>query len=278
MEAYFVSNNGLGDNIYSIGALRYLLKFYNKIYFICSDRYIHLVKDFFIDTENIICVPFDSTNQIKSCKKIMNKYRDTHDILVSGWHKRFIKSKVTNKKFLKARKLLTSGKYYICHDTINKRNYGFIAEFYKHNGLNLRIFFEYFHLPKTDESKQLYDSVKDYKIIFLQTTSSNGKKLHIKDLCKKNILDSNTIMISNDENLYDSIEEPNEEIIKKRELCQKFIRTNLTYYLDTIINSSEIYIIDSCFVGIVLPLLKTNKLMANNVRIILRDEAKKIKL
>ena len=133
-------------------------------------------------------------------------------------------------------------------------------------------------LPETDESKHLYELVKDYRIIFLQTTSSNGKKLHIKNLCKKYLNDSKAILISNDENLYHSIEEPDEETLKKKELCQNFIRGNLIHYLDVILNSMEIYIIDSCFVGIILPLLKTNKLKAEVVRIILRDRADKIKL
>ena len=279
MDAYFVSHNGLGDNLYSIGALRYLLEFYNKVYFICSDRYINRVKDFFLDTENIICVPFDSNCQKESCNKIIKKHKNTHDIFVSGpYHKKYLRSKITNKKFLKARKKIKSSKYSISHDTINDKNYGFINNFYKDNGLNLNIFFYYFMLPETDESKRLYELVKDYRIIFLQTTCSNGKKLHIKNLCKKYLNDSNAILISNDENLYNSIEEPDEQTLKKRELCQNFVRGNLIHYLDVILNSMEIYIIDSCFVGIILPLLKTNKLKAEIVRIILRDRADKIKL
>lgn len=33
MNAYLVSHNGLGDNLFMIGALRFLLKFYHKIFF-----------------------------------------------------------------------------------------------------------------------------------------------------------------------------------------------------------------------------------------------------
>ena len=113
---------------------------------------------------------------------------------------------------------------------------------------------------------------------FLQTTCSHGKKLHIKNLCKKYLNDSKAILISNDENLYHSIEEPDEETLKKKELCQNFIRGNLIHYLDVILNSMEIYIIDSCFTGIILPLFKTNRLKAKRVRIIMRNLVDKYKL
>jgi hypothetical protein len=42
------------------------------------------------------------------------------------------------------------------------------------------------------------------------------------------------------------------------------------------INANEIYIIDSCFTGIILPLVKTNKLKAKVVRIIERHIANNI--
>ena len=47
----------------------------------------------------------------------------------------------------------------------------------------------------------------------------------------------------------------------------------IAHYIDLIKNCSEIYIIDSCFTGIVLPLVKTNRLKATKVRIILRQLA-----
>ena len=57
----------------------------------------------------------------------------------------------------------------------------------------------------------------------------------------------------------------------KYEMCQKLINIPLIYYLDIIKNCNEIYIIDSCFTGIVLPLLKTKQLNAKIVRIIKRN-------
>ena len=45
---------------------------------------------------------------------------------------------------------------------------------------------------------------------------------------------------------------------------------NFNYVRDYFKNSDEIYIIDSCFVGMILPLVKTNQLKADPTRIILR--------
>jgi hypothetical protein len=43
-------------------------------------------------------------------------------------------------------------------------------------------------------------------------------------------------------------------------------------YIDIIKNSDEIYLIDSCFLGIVLPFLKTNRLKTIKVEIVLRNK------
>ena len=280
MNACYLSNNGIGDNLYSIGALRYLLNFYKSVYFVCRDIYLNKIKQFFIDTNNIICIPFSGTKklELQSCKKIIDKYRKKNDIFISGRHLKYNKSKITNKKFLNAIKKLPPPKYTINYDTINNKNYDFISKFYRVNGMNLDILFNNFQLPKTRNSKEFYNLIKDYKIIFLQTKSSGKNKLNIDNLIENNIHKEDTIMICNDENIYDYAIEQTDSSLKKKELCNHFIKGNFLDYLDTIINSQEIYIIDSCFVGIILPLLKTNKLNAKIVRIITRDKVNSIKL
>ena len=79
MNACYLSNNGIGDNLYSIGALRYLLNFYKSVYFVCRDIYLNKIKQFFIDTNNIICIPFSGTKklEVQSCKKIIDKTNNT---------------------------------------------------------------------------------------------------------------------------------------------------------------------------------------------------------
>ena len=90
--------------------------------------------------------------------------------------------------------------------------------------------------------------------------------------------DDKVILLCNDTNLYDGESKDCEQISIKHKLAQKFVMNKLTSYVDTIKNSDEIYLIDSCFVGIVLPLLKTGRLKTDKVRIIERSVAHKYEL
>jgi len=269
MDAYLVSHNGMGDNLYMIGALNYIKLFYKNVYFLCKSKYYKNVKLFFDPSTNIICLPFDEKNEMNEIKKIItsDKYvNDNIDIFVSGNHKGYLKNKITNKDFLNCK--IIDKKYTIDWDTINSNNYSFIEGLYKDINLNLTYYYEYFYLPSTDESKKLYESVNKYYLIFIQYKSSTGETLNISNLIKKYINDDNSILLCNDMNLYP-------ETHKKHPLAQHFVYNKIINYLDTIKNCDEIYLIDSCFIGIVLPLLKTNKLKTKKIRIILRSQINK---
>ena len=107
-----------------------------------------------------------------------------------------------------------------------------------------------------------------YYLIFIQCISSVGKVLNISNLINKYVNDDKALIICNDKNLYDKDD-------KKYDLAQKFVLNKIVYYVDTIKNSDEIYLIDSCFLGIVLPFIKMNKLKTKNIQIILRDDVDK---
>jgi hypothetical protein len=273
MNAFFLSHNGLGDNLYSVGALRFLLTYYKNIHFLCKDKYYDIVKPFFHDEKRIICIPFDSMREKQHCYEIIMGNYTGNDIFICGAHKSYLRSKITNTELL-ARKMDNS-EYTIDYDTIRAVtadagcDYDFIRGFYNDINLDLSIFFEHFDLKSTKVSREIYESVKKYDIIFLQTTSSNNTKLNIDNLVRRNIDKEGTILISNDENLYKDADN------EKHKLCQSFLRTEIVNYIDIIRNSKEIYIIDSCFTGIVLPLRKTNRLKADKVRIIRREEVDK---
>ena len=99
---------------------------------------------------------------------------------------------------------------------------------------------------------------------------SKGKSLNIKNLLNKYLDNDKVFLICNDINLY-----PNNHT--KHELAKSFVYKKIAYYIDIIKNADEIYLIDSCFVGLVLP-LKNNKLKANTIKIILRDKVRKYEL
>jgi hypothetical protein len=269
MDAYLVSHNGLGDNLFMIGAVNFIKQFYKNVYFLCKNKYYENVKLFFDEKSNIICLPFNENSEYVNIKNILNheKYMNNNiDIFVCGFHKSYLKSKITNVNFLNHPKI--DKNYTIDYSPLTKLNYSFIENFYKDINLNLTYFFEYFYLTDCDISKQLFNSVKDYYLVFIQATASTGAKLNLSNLTNKYIHDDNVLLICSDINIYSKDH-------KKYNLAQTFIFNHLVNYVDTIKNSDEIYMIDSCFLGIVLPLLKTNQLKAKNVQIILREETDK---
>ena len=48
MNALLVSHNGLGDNLFMIGALHYLLKFYTNVFFIVKKNIMKMLNYFSI--------------------------------------------------------------------------------------------------------------------------------------------------------------------------------------------------------------------------------------
>lgn len=273
MNAYVVSHNGMGDNLYMIGGLRYLTNFYDKVYFICKQKYYSNISLFFSDEPKIICLPVHNEKECDEIKTLFNnKFNDPNDnddLFVCGHrHKQNCTPRINNKSFSEHKR--PDNKYNIDFDTITTRNYYFLLCFYSDLRLNIGIYFDYFKVPQTEESINLYNSIKHFeKIIFIQLKCSQGKCLNIQNLKDKYYDKEDTILICNDMNLYDK-DSDNENIQKKYQLSSKFVFNKLVYYLDTIKNSDEIYIIDSCFVGMILPLVKTNQLKADPTRIILR--------
>ena len=269
-SVYFLSDGGLGDNIISIGALRFLLKYYKIVYFLCKTKHSKHIKSLLLTEPRIVLVTYNEQYEIPECIRIINQAYNTNDIFISGSYKRFLQSKITHPSIKKY--IQNKNKYDLNYDTITDTNFSFIRGFYEDIGLDLRIFYEHFHIESTDMSRKLYDSIKHYKhIIFTQPTASSGDTLDLTPLKEKYIDNDDAIILCNNYNVYDKSS-------PKYELSQQYVLNDMSYYIDTILNCSEIYIIDSCFIAIILPLLKTGRLKATTVRIILRQLANKIKL
>jgi len=271
MNVYVLSHNGIGDNFFMIGALNFLDKFYDNVFLICKARNNKHIAPFLI-SPSVNTVPLlldarDGFNERENLTKFFNSNKHNHeyDLFVCGGHKSTFKSRITNKEFLNCKKLDES--YTIGYDTLNCKNYKFIKNFYNDMGLNLTHFYEFWHVSSTEESIRLFKLIDKYYIVFIQYKSSDNKVLNITNLVNKYINKSGTILICNDKNLYEGGDQTNE----KYKIAKLFVYNKFINYIDTIKNSDEIYIIDSSFTGIVLPLLKTNRLKAKIVRIIRRN-------
>lgn len=255
-KAFFLGHNGLGDNITMIGAINFLLNYFETIYFLCKNIHQENVKLLFYN-KPVIIVPFDTNNEQEECKKIINKVfnlDNTTNIFISGGcHTCYLKSNINHPELLNYK--LSNNKYSI--------NYEHINAFYKDIGLNTNIYFDYFDIVSTDLSRHYYNIIKEFNIIFFHTQASN-RKINLDNIVNEYINDEKTMVICANENIY-----PNNH--KFFTIANQFINLKIVYYVDIIKNAKEIYCIDSCFSCIIIPLETTKRLKANIVKIINRD-------
>lgn len=245
-SVFFLGHNGLGDYITNIGAINYLLTIYENVYFICKDIYIENLKEIYT-TPRIYLVPFKSENEPEArFKLLIPRYKQKNmDVLISGdYHKTNFKSKIQNNTI----KYREKNNNYSIDD-----KYGHIKNFYNDINLDLSIYYNYFNINSSIKSLELYESIKCYNIIFMHSTAGNNIKVDLTKYINKFIDNKNDIIICADYNVYKKEDE-------KFELAQKFVNVLVPYYIDIIKNAIYIYIIDSCFSCIVIPLLYRNEL------------------
>jgi len=251
-SAYILSHNGLGDNITMIGSINFLLLHYTTVYFLCKDKYESNIK-LLINKPNVITIPFDHRNENTSCKNIINTLysNDYTDIFICGFHKYYLKSKITNPSILNYNK---NNKYSIRWQHING--------FYKDMNLDLNIYYDYFDIISSEKSITLYKKVKELNIIFCHTQSST-KIIGLPENIKKYINDDKYIIVCANKNVYDK----NHHYY---ELANNFINIPVQEYIDVIKNACEIFLIDSCFSCIVYPLSILNKLNTQKIEYYIR--------
>ena len=274
-EAYYLSHNGLGDLIISTSAVRFLLNYYNRVHLLCSHIHHEQMKLILIDEPRIILIPIKMNAEniiFKNCYDVLKHAFPTCDMYICGGFTKLFISIIRNEyinTYVPNNEL-----YNLRYDTLTDENSKFIYEYYNTINLDLRIYYEYFTIKSTIQSRELYNSVKDYKrVIFTQIKCSGSEQLNIDGVKSKYLNDDDAIILCNDENLYDEATNPT-----KYNICQRFVKNNVAWYIDTILNCNEIYIIDSCFMAILLPLVKTNRLKADIVRIIKRELVNEILL
>jgi hypothetical protein len=185
-SAYFLSHNGLGDNITNIGAVNFLLKYYDTIYFLCKDIYQENVKLFFIN-KNVIIVPFNSQDEYNDCYNIITNAQldSNNDFFISGFHKSYVNSRITNNSLLNYKK---NNKYIVSYDHIKS--------FYDENGLDTTIYVEYFNIVSNFDISDITD-----KIIFIHTEGSN-RTIDLSDVINKYINNDSYIIICPNKNVY----------------------------------------------------------------------------
>lgn len=240
-EAYFLSHNGLGDNITSIGAVIFLLQYYRRIHFLCKDKYAENVKLLFANRE-VTVVPFDANNEYESCSSILNGVdTSNNDIFVSGVHKQYLNPHITNESILDYE---MDDKYEL--------EYPFIRQFYRDNHLDTGVYVDYFDISTTAESSAYYEPLKAYNIVFMHTQASD-MTMDFSSVIHQYVNEPNHIIICADKNVY-TTEHPNYQ------LAGKYVHLKVAHYIDIIKNATAIHVINSCFSCIVYPLYLGKKI------------------
>ena len=245
-SAYVLSHNGLGDNITNIGAIIFLLQYYDTIYFLCKNHYEENVKLLFIN-KPVIIIPFNGSHELNECIRIINNVKDNAetDIFISGCHNTYLKSKITHPELLK----------YKQDDKGFTTEFSHIKYFYLDIGLDLSIYFNYFNIENSELSIKYYNEIKHYKIIFLHTKSSTNE-INLDDIINLYKNNDEYIIICANKNMYNVSD-------AKYDLAAKYVNIYVAEYIDIIKNATIIHVIDSCFSCIVYPLKNTNRLNAN---------------
>jgi hypothetical protein len=263
MDVTILCHNGLGDNIAMIGAITYLLDIYNNIYFLCKKTYLNNLHIIY-SNPRIFLIPFKPENEYYARFAILiPRYNIKNmDVIICGsCHKINFRSKIKNPKMFN---IVKNNGYYI-NDRFN-----FIKEFYEDINLDLSIFYNYFKINSTDVSISLYNDIKKYNIIFLHTQTS---------ICQIDLIEYINNFIELEDHI---IICPNKNIYKKNnskyKISELYINLLVPYYIDIIYNSKYIYIVDSCFSTIIIPLIYTKKINPNECKIINREDQTTITL
>jgi len=228
-KAFVLTHLGLGDNITSIGAVRYLSTQYDEVYVVCKTKYRHNVEMFYRDDPDIKVVPFDNDEYISpnfGCSKArFLEITQGMDTYLCGYH-------LFDKPMAPTDMLPFN--------------------FYKDLNINPQYFWTYYHLNnQCAESKELYSMVKDYEIVFVHNQASTGlifddkeilAKLNIGPTDTNNTNTSKRIVINPDKNIYNRETDP-----ELHRIAEQFVYKPLLHYMDIIIHSKYLVLADSCF-------------------------------
>jgi hypothetical protein len=233
------------------------LNIYNNIYFLCKETHLKNL-DIIYANPRIFLISFKPEHEYNDrFTLLIPKYNTPNmDVLISGsYHKNNFVSKIKNKKMFE---IVKNNDFSII------QRFNFIKDFYEDIKLDLSIFYNHFKINSTDYSTLLYNNVKNYKIIFLHTQTSNNQ-INLNNYIDKFIDLEDHLIISPNQNFY-----PKNN--NKYELSQSYIDLLVPYYIDIIHNSKFIYIVDSCFSTIIIPLIYTKQINPVECKIFNRED------
>lgn len=221
-KVLILSHLGLGDNIFCIAMINYLLKEQFIVHYICKSHNISNFELFFEENKNLSLI---TVNDDKEARKYVLQYGKMYDsILRSGCHK---------------------GK------SSNTKTFPFFQ--YDDSNLSRNILKTDFTIPNTELSDNLFEFVKDISYVVVNNQSSIGNIFNIdKELSKYQIDPEVTLVINTQTNYYDKEH-------KFHSIAQPFVFQKLIHYKKTIINAEKLLLSDSSMFCLAIQLDLKNK-------------------
>ena len=228
-KAFVLTHLGLGDNITSIGAVRYLSTCYDKVLVVCKEHNKKNMELFYSDDETIQIYPVVNDEYISP---------------------RFGFSYEKFKEMTKNMDLYMAGSHCL---TKNPEPYTDLPfNFYRDMGINDKYFREYFHINIPQESKSLFNKLNEVgNYTFIHNYASTGEVFKIEKMEKQLGFNKNhTLVVNPCINMYNK----NDPFYI---LAQSLINHPLPFYIDIIINANKVIMVDSSFfcMAINLPLI-----------------------
>ena len=227
--AFVLTHLGLGDNITAIGAVRYLSTCYDKVIVVCKEKNKRNMELFYGDDETIELYPVVNDNHISP--RMGFNYNSF-------------------KQITKNMDLYLAGAHCLTKQQESYTDLPF--NFYRDMGINEKYYREYFHINIPQESKILFNKLKNVsKYIFIHNSASTGEVFKIGEMEKKFGFNKNhTLVVNPCSNMYNK----NDSFYI---LAQSFINHPLPFYVDVIINANKVIMTDSSFfcIAINLPLI-----------------------
>lgn len=271
MNVYFISHLGLGDNITSVGAVRFLSSVYEGgVRVICKNIHCKNVVMMYADLKNVQVIAINSKlDEKKQCLSIVNNLPKHCDILVCGWHAEYIQQRISNPlmKFYQ-------DKFSNCHSTYVTQ-YTFIANFYKDLRLGMEVYVDWFALPTPKSSKHLFQRARNYysKFVFMHTQSSNRTIPFPSRELEPYVRDSKCLIVCANQNYYNFVSKnisDSQQYATRKMFAQEYVELPIVYYFDVILNAVAIFSVDSCFCCIIEPLRLRNELKHTSIHILNR--------
>jgi hypothetical protein len=214
--AFVLTHLGLGDNITSIGLVRYLSTCFDKVIVVCKARNYENIKLMYEDDQDI------TFYLVKSDDDISPAFGCNADFF---------------RKVTEGYTVFTTGS----HSSLSFNIDRVPLAFYEQMNLDVNIFWRYFHIPEREESRSLANLIKDKEYAFVHNQSSRRLEFTIDDIEKRfKISKDETLLINPNYNCYHS----SHPFFK---LANKFIDHPLLYYVDSIKKATYNIMCDSSF-------------------------------